>query len=113
MGIIKHRNIKGLTEDERRKEIQINYTEKGLNGTDNYNGVVTHQDSLEYEIKWTLGRITTTKLMEVMEFQLFYLKSCSKYISTFGKLSNGHRTGKSQASFHLKEGHCQRMFTLL
>ena len=44
---------------------------------------------------------------------MMLLKCCSKYVSTFGKLSNGHRTGKSQASFHLKEGQCQRMFMLL
>ena len=43
-----------------------------------------------------------TKLVEVMEFQLSYLKSwkmmlwkcCTQYVSKFGKLSNGHRTGK-------------------
>ena len=27
------------------------------------------------------------------------LKCCSKYVSTFGKLSNGHRTGKGRFSF--------------
>ena len=40
--------------------------------------------------------------MEVMEFQLRYFKSwkvtlwkcCTQYASKFGKLSNGHRTGK-------------------
>ena len=42
-----------------------------------------------------------------MEFQLSYFKSqkmmlwkcCSKYANKFGKLSNGHRTGKSQFAF--------------
>ena len=44
--------------------------------------------------------------MEVMEFQLSYLKFykimllkyCTQYISTFGKPSSGHRTGKGQSS---------------
>ena len=42
-----------------------------------------------------------------MEFQLSYFKSwkmmlwkcCTKYVSKFGKLSSGHRTGKGQFSF--------------
>ena len=42
-----------------------------------------------------------------MEFQLSYFKSCkmmlwkccTQYVSKFGKLSSGHRTGKSQFSF--------------
>ena len=43
---------------------------------DNHNGVITHlgSDILEYEVKWALGSITT-KLVEVMEFQLSYFKS--------------------------------------
>ena len=49
---------------------------KGLNDQDNHNGVVTHleADILECEVKWDLGSITT-KLVEVMEFQLSYFKS--------------------------------------
>ena len=47
-----------------------------------------------------------TKLVEVIEFQLSYFKSwkmtlwkcCTHYASKFGKLSSGHRTGKSQFS---------------
>ena len=55
------------------------YTElykKGLIVLNNHNDVVTHlePDILECDIKWALGSITT-KLMEVMEFQLSYLKS--------------------------------------
>ena len=46
-------------------------------------------------------------IIEVMEFQLSYFKSwkmilwkcCTQYASKFGKLSNGHRTGKGQFSF--------------
>ena len=39
--------------------------------------MITHleQDILEYKVKWALGSITTTKLVEVMEFQLSYFKS--------------------------------------
>ena len=41
------------------------------------------------------------------------LKCCTQYVSKFGKLSSGHRTGKSQF-FHSnpKEEQCQRMFQL-
>ena len=60
----------------------------------------------ECEVKWALESITT-KLMEVMEFQLSYFKSwkmmlwkcCAQYASKFGKLSSSHRTGKGQFSF--------------
>ena len=46
-------------------------------------------------------------LVEVMEFQLSYSKSwkmmlwkcCTQYLSKFGKLSSGHRTGKGPFSF--------------
>ena len=64
-------------------------------------------DILECEVKWALESITTNKLVEVMEFQLSYFKSwkmmlwkcCTQYVSKFGKLSSGHRTGKGQFSF--------------
>ena len=63
-------------------------------------------DILECEVKWALESITT-KLVEVMEFQLSYFKfwkmmlwkCCPQYASTFGKRSSGHRTGKGQFSF--------------
>ena len=50
------------------------YTKKDLNDPDNYDGVITHlqPDILEYKVKWALLR---TKLEEVREFQLNYLKS--------------------------------------
>ena len=40
-----------------------------------HDGVITHlePDILECEVKWALGSITT-KLVEVMEFQLSYFK---------------------------------------
>ena len=47
-----------------------------------------------------------TKLVEVMEFQLSYLKSynkcCTDYARKFGKLSSGHRTGKGHFSFQFQ-----------
>ena len=79
MGSIKDRNGMDLTEAEDIKKWQ-EYTEelykKGLNNLDNHVGVVTHlkPDILECEVKWALGSITT-KLVEVMEFQLSYFKS--------------------------------------
>ena len=50
---------------------------KGCNDHDNHDGVVTHlePDILEYEVKWALGSITMKKLVEMMEFQVSYLKS--------------------------------------
>ena len=69
MGTIKDRNGRDLTEAEEIKKWQ-EYTEelykKGYNDPDNHNGVVTHlePDSLECEVKWALGRITTNKVSE-------------------------------------------------
>ena len=49
---------------------------KDIHDPDNHDGVITHleTDILECEVKWALGSITT-KLLEVMEFQLSYYKS--------------------------------------
>ena len=80
MGSIKGRNGMDLTEAEDIKKRWQEYTEelykKDLNDPDKHDGVITHlePDFLECEIKWALGSITT-KLVEVMEFQLNYLKS--------------------------------------
>ena len=48
-----------------------------LHDSDNHDDVIAHlePDILECEVKWALGRITKTKLVEVMEFQLSYFKS--------------------------------------
>ena len=79
MGIIKDRNGMDLTEAEDIKKRWQEYTEKlykkELHDPDNHNGVITHieTDILECEVKWALGSITT-KLVEVMEFQLSYFK---------------------------------------
>ena len=69
-----------LTEAEdikkRWKEHTQELCKKDLHDPDNHNGVITHlePDILECEVKWGLESITT-KLVEVMEFQLSYFKS--------------------------------------
>ena len=56
-----------ITEAEDSKKKGQEYTEelykKGLNDTDNHDGVVTHLESdiLVYEVKWALGSITMNK----------------------------------------------------
>ena len=54
---------------EHREELY----KKDLHDPDNHNGVLTHLEPniLECEVKWALG----TKLAEVMESKLSYLKS--------------------------------------
>ena len=70
MGTIKDRKSKDLTEAEEIKKSGKEYTEelyeKGLNDTDNHDGVVTHleTDTLEWEVKWALRSITTNKSIE-------------------------------------------------
>ena len=68
MGTIKDRNGMDLTEAEDIKK-------KDLHDPDNHDGVITHlePDILESKVKWALRSITT-KLVEVMEFQLSYFK---------------------------------------
>ena len=80
MDLIKDRNGKDLIEAEeinKRWKEYIELYKKGLNDSDNHDGVVTHlePDILESEAKWALGSITTNKASEVMEFQLSYFKS--------------------------------------
>ena len=79
MGKIKNRNGMDLTEAEDIKKWWQEYTElyrKDLNDPDSHDGVISYLESdiLESEVKWALGSITT-KLVEVMEFQLNYFKS--------------------------------------
>ena len=81
MGTIKDRNGKDLIEAEEIKKRWQEYTEElyknDLHDSDNHDGVITHlePDILKCELRWALGSITTTKLVEVMEFQLSYFKS--------------------------------------
>ena len=107
-----------LTEAEDIKKRWQEYTEelykKDLHDPDNQDGVITHlePDILECEVKWTLGSITTntssggdgipTELFQILKYVAVKVLH-SIYVSKFVKLSSGHRTGKSQFSFH-----CQR-----
>ena len=81
MGTIKDRNGMHLTEAEDIKKRWQEYTEelykKDLHDPDNHNGVITHlePDILECEVNWALEVLLRTKLVEVIEFQLSYLKS--------------------------------------
>ena len=87
MDTIKDRNSMDLTEAEEIKKRWQEYTEElykiALNDPDN-NSVITYlePDILECEVKWALESITTSKAsggdgipVEVMEFQLSYIKS--------------------------------------
>ena len=76
MGTIKDRNSMNLTEAEDIKNRWQEYTEE-LYRKDLHDGVITHLESdiLESEVKWVLGSITKTKLVEVMELQLSCFKS--------------------------------------
>ena len=78
MGSIKDRDGMDLTEAEEIKKRWQEYTEelykKDLHEPDGHDGVITHlePDILECEVK---EASLQTKLLEVMEFQLNYLKS--------------------------------------
>ena len=71
--------------------------------------MITHlePDILECEVKWALRSITMNKASggDGIPGELFQIlkddavKSCTQYVSKFGKLSSGHRTGKGQFSF--------------
>ena len=73
-------NVMDLTEAEEIKQRWQEYTEelykKDLHDPDNHDGVTNRlePDILECEVRWALGSITT-KLVEVMEFQLSYFRS--------------------------------------
>ena len=114
MGSIKDRNGMDLTEAEDIKKRWQEYTKelykKGLNDSDNHDGVVTHlePDIPECEVKWALANITTNKAsggdgIPVELFQILKdnsVECCTQYVSKFGKLSSGHKTGKCHFSFH-------------
>ena len=80
MGSIKDRNGLDLTEAEDIKKRWQEYIEElyknDLHNPDNHDDVIANLESdiLECEVKWALESITT-KLVEVMEFQLSCFKS--------------------------------------
>ena len=71
--------------------------------------MITHlePDILECDVKWALGSIITNKASggDGIPVELFHIlkddavKVLHSYVSKFGKLSSGHRTGKGQFSF--------------
>ena len=113
MSTIKDRNGMDLREAEDiKKRWQENTEElykKDLRNPDNHDGVITHlePDILECEVKWALGSITMNKAsggdgIPVELFQIMKddaVKVLHSVCQQFGKLSNGHRTGKGQFSF--------------
>ena len=80
MGTIQDRNGMDLTEAEDIKKRWQEDTEelykKDLHDPENHNYVITNLEPniLESEVKWALGNIIRTKLVEVMEFQQSYFK---------------------------------------
>ena len=102
-------SLLSLEDIKRWQEYTEELYKKGLTDSDNHNDVITHlePDILGGKVKWALGSITRTKLVDVMKFQLSYFKSskmmlwkcCTQYARKFGKFSSGHRTGKGQFSF--------------
>ena len=113
MGSIKDRNGMDLIEEEDIKRWQEHTEElykKELHDQDNNNGVITHlePDILECEVKWALESIATNKGSgggDGIPVELFHvlkddaLKVLHSIARKFGKLSSGHRSGKSQFSF--------------
>ena len=113
MGSIKDRNGMDPTEAEDIKKRWQEYTEelykKDLHDPDNHDGMITRlePDILKCEVKWALGSITMNKASggDGIPAELFQIlkddaaKCCTQYVSKFGKLSSGHRTGKGQFSF--------------
>ena len=67
-------------------------------------------DLLESEVKWALGSISMNKAsggdgIPVELFQIWKddaVKVLHQYVSKCGKLSSGHRTGKSKYSFQFQ-----------
>ena len=108
-----------LTEAEDIKKRWQEYTEelyrKDLHDPDNHDGVITdlEPDILECEVKWALGSTTVNKTSEgdgipANLFQILKDDAVQVLHSISGKLSSGHRTGRSQFSFQ-----SQRMLNLL
>ena len=68
-----------LTEAEDIKKRWQEYTEelykKDLHDPDNHDGVITHLDILEWEVKWAVGSITMNKASGGDGIPVSYFKS--------------------------------------
>ena len=113
MGTIKDRNDIDLTEAEDMKKRQQEYREelcrKDLHEAENHDDVITHlePDILEYEVKWALGSITTSKASggDGIPVELFQIlkdnagKVLHSIYQQIQKTQQWPRTRKSQFSF--------------
>ena len=101
-----------LTEAEDIKKRWQEYTEelykKDLQDQDNHDGVITHlePDSLEHEVKWALGSITTNKAsrgdgIPVKPFQILKdaVKGLHSICQHIWETQQWSHTGKGQFSF--------------
>ena len=101
-----------LTEAEDIKERWQEYTEelykKDLHDPDNHDGVITHlePDTLEHEVKWALGSITTNKAsrgdgIPVKPFQILKdaVKGLHSICQHIWETQQWSHTGKGQFSF--------------
>ena len=93
---------------------------KGLNDSDNHDGVVTHlePDVLECEVKWALGSITTNKASGSDGFSVELsqtLKDDAVKVLPANLENSAMATGLEKVSFHSnpKERQSQRVFRLL
>ena len=125
-GTIQDRNGKDLTEEEEIKKRWQEYMEElfknGLNDLDNHDGMVTHlePDTVQCEVKWILGSITTSKasgsfgipgeLFKILKDDA--LKMLHSICQQIWKTTVA--TGLEKVSFHSnpQERQCQRMFKL-
>ena len=111
-----------LTEAEDIKKRWQEYTEvykKDLHDPDNHNSVIPHPepDILEWEVKWTLGSLTTNKASgsDGIPSELFQILKDNSALNMPANLENSAvATGLEKVSFHSnsKERQYQRMFKL-
>ena len=124
MGTIKDKNGRDLKEAEDIKSWQ-EYTEKlykkDLHDPDDHDGVITHLDILECEVKWALESMTTNKASggEVIPVELFQILKDdavkvlhSKYQHIW-KTQQWPQDCKRSVFIPIPERQCQRMLKLL
>ena len=123
MGSIKDRNGMDLTEAEDIKKRWQEYTgelyKKNLHDPDNHDGVITHlePDTLECEVNWALGSITTNKASggDGIPVELFQILKEDAAFNMPANLENSTvATGLEEVNFHSspKERPCQIMLKL-
>ena len=65
----------------------------------------------------TIGQLHSTPMLIKSYLKslkkMMLSKCCTQYVSNFGKLSSGHKTGKGHFHSNPKERQCQRMLKLL